>query len=264
MSAIPGTRASAPIIPATASMVPDHAAEDDRDERVGQRQRRNEHRAGDDDEERDAEVPPEEPRLEPAQDVKARRDGLDAPAALDRLGSRHPPLRLDDWRVIPATSSSPRRRTRSRTRPREEKLAAAREASRARARLACARHRVGARRAGAASRREFGCSVHGIEISPDFHAVAVERAEQPGSRSGSPSSSATARRRRSSPRPTTPRSASARASSTAASPTPSTRSRPPFVPAATSWSASRTGAGFRCPTTTRIASSRGRRSKGRS
>ncbi len=28
--------------------------------------------------------------------------------------------------------------------------------------------------------REFGCTWHGIELSPDFHAVAVERAEQAG------------------------------------------------------------------------------------
>ena len=28
--------------------------------------------------------------------------------------------------------------------------------------------------------REFGCTWHGVELSPDFHAVAVERAEQAG------------------------------------------------------------------------------------
>jgi SAM-dependent methyltransferase len=28
--------------------------------------------------------------------------------------------------------------------------------------------------------REFGCAIHGIEISPDFHAVAVERAAEAG------------------------------------------------------------------------------------
>ena len=55
----------------------------------GQRERRNEHRAGDDDEERDAEVPPEEPGLEAAEHLQPRRDGLDAPAAFDGFGRRH-------------------------------------------------------------------------------------------------------------------------------------------------------------------------------
>ena len=86
MSAIPGTRASAPIIAATASIAfPIEAADDDRDERRGQRQRRDEDRPRHDDEERDAEVPPEKPGLEPAQHPQARRHGLDPPAALDDL-----------------------------------------------------------------------------------------------------------------------------------------------------------------------------------
>ena len=40
--------------------------------------------------------------------------------------------------------------------------------------------------------REFGCTWHGIEISPDFHAVAVERIADGRARAiESPSSSAT-------------------------------------------------------------------------
>ena len=76
--------------------VPDEAADDDRDERVGQRQRRNEDRARDDHEQRDAEIPPEEPRLEPAEHLQPGRNGLDAPAALDSFGWRHRRVRLDD------------------------------------------------------------------------------------------------------------------------------------------------------------------------
>ena len=91
MSAIPGTRASAPIIPATASIaLPITTADDDRDERVRKRERGDEHRAGHDHEERDAEVPPEEPGLEPAEDPQAGRRGIDPPAALEPLGTRHP------------------------------------------------------------------------------------------------------------------------------------------------------------------------------
>ncbi len=69
--------------------VPDDAADDDRDEGIGKRERRYENRAGHDDQERDAEVAPEEARLEPAEDAKARRDGIDSPAALDHLLIRH-------------------------------------------------------------------------------------------------------------------------------------------------------------------------------
>ena len=87
MSTIPGTRASAPIAPADGEHeVADDAADDDRDERVGQRERGDERRSGDDDEQRHAEVAPEQARVEPAEDAQARRDGLDAPAALDLLG----------------------------------------------------------------------------------------------------------------------------------------------------------------------------------
>ena len=65
--------------------VSDQTADDDRDERGGQRQRGHEHRSGHDDEERDPEVPPEKAGLEPAQHPQARRHGLDAPGALDDL-----------------------------------------------------------------------------------------------------------------------------------------------------------------------------------
>ena len=46
--------------------------------------------------------------------------------------------------------------------------------------LAGARHRVRPRRPGGPPRGEFGCSIDGIEIAPEFHAVAVERAEAAG------------------------------------------------------------------------------------
>ena len=86
MSAMPGTRASAPIIPATASIAfPMRQPTTIATSAAGQRQRRDEHRAGHDDEERDAEVPPEKAGLEPAQHPQARRHGLDPPAALDDL-----------------------------------------------------------------------------------------------------------------------------------------------------------------------------------
>ena len=63
MSAMPGTRASAPIIPATASIAfPMTQPMTIATSAVGERERRDEHGAGDDDEERDAEVPPEEAR----------------------------------------------------------------------------------------------------------------------------------------------------------------------------------------------------------
>ena len=144
--------------------------------------------------------------------------------------------------------------------------APARRAARARARTrACSTSRPAAAGPALLLAREFGCTVHGIEIAPEFHAVA-RRAGGGGRRraTASRSSSATQRTRRSSPSRTTRRSASARASSSAALPTRSTRSRRPFARAGTWRSASRSGAGFRFPRTTRIATIRGRRSRARS
>ena len=59
--------------------VADHAADEDRDERGRQRERRNEDRPGDDDEQRHAEVAPEEPDVERAEHPQALRHRLDAP-----------------------------------------------------------------------------------------------------------------------------------------------------------------------------------------
>ena len=69
--------------------IPDDAADDDRDERCGERQRRHENGAGHDHEQRHAEVPPQEPRFEPAEHVQSRRDRVDPPAALDGLRVGH-------------------------------------------------------------------------------------------------------------------------------------------------------------------------------
>jgi hypothetical protein len=69
--------------------VAEDAAEEDRDARLGERECRHEHGARHDHQERHAEIPPQEPGLEPAEDSEPRRDGVDAPAALDRLPIGH-------------------------------------------------------------------------------------------------------------------------------------------------------------------------------
>ena len=168
--------------------VPDEAADEDRDERVGQRQRGDEYRAGHDHEKRDAEIPPEEPRLDPAEDLKPGRNRLDAPAAFDSVGWRHRGVRLDDAAVIPRYFVVAEATHEIQNPTSEEKLL-----------LLGRRLGLGpdSRVLDIASGRggpavllasEFGCTWHGIEISPDFHAVAVERAEKRGSAIGSPSS----------------------------------------------------------------------------
>ncbi len=68
----------------------DDAPELDRDERVRQGERGDEGPTGDDDQEGHAQVPPEEPRVEPAEDAKLLWDGVDAPAAGDPIRRVHP------------------------------------------------------------------------------------------------------------------------------------------------------------------------------
>ena len=75
---------------------------------------------------------------------------------------------------------------------------------------------------------------HGVEIAPEFHAVAVERAAEAGISDRVSFELGDAASVRTSPRRTTRRSAWARASCTAASPTRSTRLRQPCARAATS------------------------------
>ena len=66
------------------------AAEEDCDQRVPQRERRDESRPRHDDEERDTEVAPEQAGVERSQDPKSLGNGLDSPAALDSLRCGHP------------------------------------------------------------------------------------------------------------------------------------------------------------------------------
>ena len=60
--------------------VPDERSDENREKRVAQRERRHEQRADDDHEQRHRQVPPQERRVEPAQDLQPRGDGVDAPA----------------------------------------------------------------------------------------------------------------------------------------------------------------------------------------
>ena len=77
---IDGTRASAPIRPGRPDhRVPDQAADENRQERVAERQGGDEERADDEHEQRDAEVPPERELVEEAERAEALRDGVDAP-----------------------------------------------------------------------------------------------------------------------------------------------------------------------------------------
>ena len=91
MSTIDGTRASAPIMPATPSMrLPISAADEDREQRLAERERRHEQRADDEHEQRDAEVPQSSvwsTRLEHSQPLRHR---LDAPTR--RFSCHSPPF----------------------------------------------------------------------------------------------------------------------------------------------------------------------------
>ena len=71
MSVMPGTRASAPIIPAAASMrFPMRQPTRIATSASGSESAGTSTRARDDHEERDAEIPPEKPRLDPAEDLE--------------------------------------------------------------------------------------------------------------------------------------------------------------------------------------------------
>ena len=59
--------------------VPDQAADENREERIAERQGGDEKRADDEDEQRDAEVPPERQLVEEPEDAEALRDRVDAP-----------------------------------------------------------------------------------------------------------------------------------------------------------------------------------------
>ena len=59
--------------------VPDQAADENRQERIAERQGGDEERADDEDEQRDAEVPPERQLVEEPEGAEALRDGVDAP-----------------------------------------------------------------------------------------------------------------------------------------------------------------------------------------
>jgi hypothetical protein len=59
--------------------VADHAADDDRDDGLRERQRRHEQRAEDDHEQRDAQAAPEEREVDEAEHAQALRDRLDPP-----------------------------------------------------------------------------------------------------------------------------------------------------------------------------------------
>ncbi len=63
--------------------VADEAADEDCDERILQGEGGHERCARDDDEQRHAQVPPEEAGVEPPEDPESHRDGVDSPAALD-------------------------------------------------------------------------------------------------------------------------------------------------------------------------------------
>ena len=76
ISVIAGTRACAPMSPADREhQVPDQAADGDRDERGGKGERRHEDRPRDDDEQRDAEVAPEEREVEAAEHAQPLGNG---------------------------------------------------------------------------------------------------------------------------------------------------------------------------------------------
>ena len=78
---IPGTRASAPIAAAIPSRtLPDDRADEDREHRRRQRERRHEQRADHDHEQRDRQVPPEQQRVERAEDLEPLGHGADPPA----------------------------------------------------------------------------------------------------------------------------------------------------------------------------------------
>ena len=79
-STIAGTRASAPIAAAQpSSALPKIAADEDREQRLGQREGGDEERAGHEHEQAEAEAAPEQPVLEPAERPQPLRNRLDAP-----------------------------------------------------------------------------------------------------------------------------------------------------------------------------------------
>jgi SAM-dependent methyltransferase len=107
--------------------------------------------------------------------MKPRRDRLDAPAAFGSFGRRHRRVRLDDEVVIPRYFVVAEATHEIQNPTSEEKL------------LVLGRRLglgpdsrvldIASGRGGPALllARAFGCSWHGIELSPDFHAVAMER-----------------------------------------------------------------------------------------
>ena len=85
----------------------DHAADPDRDQRVRERQRGHQRGAGDDHEQRDAEVPPEQAAVEEAEHAQPLRDGLDPPGRVlvAHAGSLRTSAAL--WPPSPRLGSTP-------------------------------------------------------------------------------------------------------------------------------------------------------------
>ena len=93
ISTIAGTRASAPIIPARPSIAfPIRLPDQDREERLRQRQRGDEVRAGDEHEQRDAEVPPQEAVVEQPEHAQPVGDRLDSPGGRPLHAVSAPPF----------------------------------------------------------------------------------------------------------------------------------------------------------------------------